>query len=127
MSSLSIASYFPFARMKVVDQHVHLDHQKPETLLYLEPDRRFRPLCQQCGEVGSVHSHGLRRIIRDLDFGPAQTFLQVEYRRVWCPHCQKAKVEQLSFADPSRRITHRSPQRVAVATWPAPSTTCARS
>jgi len=107
MSSLSIAPYFPFARMKVVDQHVHLDHQKPETLLYLEPDRRFRPLCHECGQAGSVHSHGLRRMIRDLNVGPAQSLLQVEYRRVWCPHCQKAKVEQLSFADPSRRITHR--------------------
>lgn len=107
MSSLSIAAYFPFARMKVADQHVHLEHQRPETLVYLEPDRRFRPLCHECGATGPVHSHGLRRIIRDLDFGPAQTFLQVEYRRVWCPRCQQAKVEQLSFADPSRRITHR--------------------
>jgi transposase len=107
MSNLSIAAYFPFARMKVVDQHVHLDHSKPDTLLYLEPDLRCRPLCHECGAAGSVHSHGLRRIIRDLDFGPAQTYLQVEYRRVWCPRCQKAKVEQLSFADPSRRITHR--------------------
>lgn len=107
MSSLSIAPYFPFTRMKVVDQNVHLDLLRPGTFLRLEPDQRFRPLCQECGEAGSVHSHGLRRIIRDLDFGPAQTFLQVEYRRVWCPHCQKAKVEQLSFADPSQRITHR--------------------
>jgi transposase len=46
-------------------------------------------------------------MIRDLNFAEAQTFLHVEYRRVWCPACGKAKVEQLSFADPSKRITHR--------------------
>jgi len=49
----------------------------------------------------------LRRLIRDLNVGPAQTFLRVEYRRVWCPGCQHARVERLDFADPSKRITHR--------------------
>lgn len=107
MSALSIAPYFPFARMKVVEQNVHLDLEKPGALLRLEPDRRFRPLCHDCGAAGPVHSHGLRRILRDLDVGPAQTFLQVEYRRVWCPRCGRARVEQLSFADPSQRVTHR--------------------
>jgi len=57
--------------------------------------------------AGIIHSAGLRRIIRDLDIGPAQTLLSVEYRRVWCTACGKAKVERLSFADPSKRITHR--------------------
>lgn len=107
MSSLSIAPYFPFARMKVVGQNVHLDLAQPGAWLRLEPDRRFRPRCHGCGQAGAVHSHGLRRIIRDLNVGPAQTFLHVEYRRVWCSRCGQAKVEQLSFADPSRRITHR--------------------
>jgi transposase len=93
--------------MRVVEQNVHLDLPKPGTLLHLQPDVRFRPICHGCGAPGQVHSHGLRRFIRDLNVGPAQTWLQVEYRRVWCPDCQKAKVEQLSFADASRRITHR--------------------
>ncbi len=107
MSSLSIAPYFPFARVKVVRQNVHLDLETPGTLVYLEPDLRFRPLCHDCGTAGQVHSHGLRRMIRDLNVGPAQTFLQVAYRRVWCSACQRARVEQLSFADRSKRITHR--------------------
>ncbi len=107
MSSLTIAPYFPFARMKVVGQDVHVHLEKPGTLVYLEPDLRFHPLCHACGRVGQVHSQGLRRVVRDLDMGPTQTFLQVAYRRVWCPCCRKAGVEQLSFADPSRRITHR--------------------
>ena len=107
MSGLSIRPYFPFARMRVVDQNVHLDLPKPGTLLHLQPDVRFRPICHGCGGPGQIHSLGLRRFIRDLNIGPAQTWLHVEYRRVWCPGCQKASVEQLSFADPSQRITHR--------------------
>ena len=79
MSSLTIASYFPFARMKVVGQNVHLNLEKPGTLVYLEPDLRCRPLCHACGQAGQVHSQGLRRIVRDLNMGPAQTFLQVDY------------------------------------------------
>jgi transposase len=107
MSSLSIAPYFAFARAKVVSQNVHLDCQLGGTLIRVQPDRRFRPRCHECGTPGHVHSLGLHRVIRDLNLGPAETFLHVEYRRVWCPSCGKAKVEQLSFADPSQRITHR--------------------
>lgn len=107
MSGLSIRPYFPFARMRVVDQNVHMDLAKPGAVLRLRPDVRFRPICHDCGAPGQVHSHGLRRFIRDLSLTSAQTWLHVEYRRVWCPECQKAKVERLSFADPSQRITHR--------------------
>ncbi len=107
MSGLSIAPYFPFARVKVVRQNVHLDLETPGTLVYLEPDRRFHPRCHDCGKAGQVHSHGLRRMIRDLNVGPAQTTLQVAYRRIGCSACPQARVEQLSFADRSKRITHR--------------------
>ena len=107
MSGLSIAPYLTFARMKVVDHQPHLDVDQPATLVRLEPDRRCQPICHECGAPGQVHSHGLRRFIRDLNFGPAQTFLQVEYRRVWCPACRHARVERLDFADPGKRITHR--------------------
>jgi transposase len=107
MSSLSIAAYFPFARVKVVSQAVHLDCHPSGTLIRLVPDQRFRPVCHDCGQAGRVHSAGLRRTLRDLNVGPAQTFLHVEYRRVWCAACGKAKVEQLGFADPSQRLTHR--------------------
>jgi len=107
MSNLSIAPYFPFARVKIMSQSVHMECQTPGTVIRLEPDRRFRPRCHECGRPGTVHTAGLHRILRDLNVGQAQTFLQVQYRRVWCAACGKAKVEQLSFADPSRRVTHR--------------------
>ena len=112
MSSLSIAAYFPFARSKVVSQTVHLDVEAPGALIRIEPDRRFRPVCRVCGAKGAVHSKGLRRIVRDLSVGPAQTFLQVEYRRVGCARCGKARVEHLDFLDAHKRITRRLAQYV---------------
>lgn len=107
MSNLSIAAYFPFTRMKVISQNVYLDYQPSQCLIRLEPDKRFRPICRDCGQAATVHLSGLRRLVRDLDMGQAQTCLQVEYRRVWCTTCGKAKVERLSFADTSKRITYR--------------------
>jgi transposase len=107
MSAPSIAPYFPFARVKVVGQTAHLESPVPSTIIRLEPDRRFRPLCHACGRPGNVHSAGLLRMVRDLAVGPAQTYLQVQYRRVWCPACRRAGVEKLSFAAPGKRITYR--------------------
>lgn len=107
MSGLSIAAYFPFAGFKVVRQQVHLDVQRPGAMVYLRPDRRFRPRCHVCGAKGQVHRQGLHRLVQDLHLGPARTWLQVEYRRVWCSHCRRAQVEELGFAGSGRRITHR--------------------
>lgn len=107
MSTLSIAAYFPFARVKMVSQNVHLDMQTPGTVIGMEPDRRFRPVCRICGSKGTVHSKGLRRTVRDLNLGPAQTFVQIEYRRVWCSPCGKAQVEALDFLEPHKRVTRR--------------------
>ena len=106
MSSLSIASYFPFTRVKVVQQTVHGEDAR-SALIQLEPDQRFRPLCHDCGQAGSVHSTGLVRFVRDLSMASAQATLQVSYRRVWCDHCGGARVERRSFCDASKRVTYR--------------------
>jgi transposase len=77
-------------------------------LIGIEPDERFRPTCHHCGRpAATVHSKGHVRFIRDLSLASAQTTLQVGYRRVWCDHCGKARTEGLSFADASKRVTHR--------------------
>lgn len=107
MSGLSIASYFPFARVKVVRQSVHLDDHSGAALIEVEPDRRFRPICHQCGRPGTIHSSDQHRFVRDLDLGQAQVFLSVSYRRLWCGDCGGAKVEHLDFADPHKRLTRR--------------------
>jgi len=107
MSSLSIAAYFPFARMKVVEQAVHRQ-DGAAALIHLEPDRRCRPRCHACGEpAAGIHSQGYRRMLRDLALADTEVWLQVDYRKVWCDRCGKARVEQWSFADAGRRITRR--------------------
>jgi len=106
MSSLSIAHYFPFPRVKVVRQTVHDNAQS--AMVYVEPDRRYRPLCHACQRpAATVHSDGHRRILRDLNLASAESWLQVRYRRVWCDHCQGARVEHLEFCQAGRRITDR--------------------
>lgn len=104
MSGLSIASYFPFARVKVVAQNVH----SAGALIRLQPDRRWRPLCHKCRRpAGTVHSQGHRRMIRDLDFADRRVWLEVDYRKVWCERCGKTRVEHWTFCDSPQRLTHR--------------------
>ncbi len=61
MSTLSIAAYFPFRRVKVSGQSV-----APEAdvaFIDIEPDLRFAPLCNQCGSVATrVCSHRVRAV-----------------------------------------------------------------
>ncbi len=107
MSEHSITEYFPFMRVKITEQIVHGDNANT-ALIKMEPDLRYRPVCHDCGQpAATVHSHGYRRYIRDLNMASAQVWLQVGYRKIWCNNCRGARVEQLSFADASQRITHR--------------------
>ena len=107
MSGLSIAGYLPFMRVKITGQTVHGDDAS-SALIKLSPDLRYRPLCHECGRPSAtVHSQGYHRHIRDLNLASAEVWLQVKYRKVWCNHCGRARVEQLSFAHASQRITHR--------------------
>jgi len=105
MSEFSIASYFPWCRMKVAYQSV-LPEAKG-ALVRLEPDQRFRPLCHECGGAArTVHSH-TRRFVRDLAFGQCPMMLQIEHRKVWCDTCGGVRVEKLDFVDASQRVTYR--------------------
>lgn len=107
MSTLSIAAYFPFARVKMTRQTIHGD-DACSAVLRIEPDQRYRPLCHECGRpVATVHSNGHRRFVRDLNMGSAQMTLEVLHRRIWCDHCNGTRMEKLSFCDASKRVTHR--------------------
>jgi len=99
-------------RAKITGQTVH--GERPDSaLIYVAPDLRFRPLCHACGSpAATVHSKGHLRHVRDLNMGVAEVWLQVEYRKVWCATCRRAKVESLSFANASQRVTHRLAQYV---------------
>lgn len=105
MSTLSIAHYFPFPRIRILRQQIAGDARKA----YLEavPNKRFRPICHICGRrADRVHSQE-RRWVRDLDFGPARVWIRCLYRKIVCPHCQKTPIEELDLFDPYLRVTKR--------------------
>jgi transposase len=81
MSVPTIASYFPFRRIKFVDQTV-----TPEATaahIHGESDKRFQPICQGCGQKAcGVHSWTQRKI-RDLSFDTARTWITCRYRKVF--------------------------------------------
>lgn len=107
MSGLSITQYFPFMRMKIEKQTVH-SQTSHSAILELVPDMRYRPVCHDCQTpAATVHSQGHRRFLRDLNMTQHEVWLEVKYRKIWCPQCGGVRVEHLSFADASKRVTHR--------------------
>lgn len=105
MSIPSIAPYFPFRRIKIVDQTV-----TPEATgahIQMEPDRRFQPICQRCGERASGTHSWTQRKIRDLNFATARTWITCRYRKVFCAHCQGIHIEDLELFHPYLRVTTR--------------------
>jgi transposase len=93
--------------MKIIKQTVH-HHDTASAMLHLEPDWRYRPICHDCGSPATtVHSQGHRRHVRDLNLADTQVWLDVEYRKIWCPTCGGVRVEHVDFADASKRVTHR--------------------
>jgi transposase len=112
MSSHSITHYFPFMRVKITGQSIYRE-QTPSALITLSPDMRYKPLCHECqAEAATVHSKGHVRILRDLNMADSQVLLQVEYRKISCPNCGGVRVEHLSFADASQRVTKRLARHV---------------
>ena len=106
MSNLSISYYFPFTRVKLVNQ-VFFD-QMSSVMIWVEPDLRFDPCCHRCGKkAGYIHSHDHHRAVRDLNMGATKTWLDVAYRKIRCDECDTVRVEFQSFCDASRRVTHR--------------------
>ena len=105
MSSLSIALYFPFSRVKVCRQSVSI--QDGAAFIDIEPDRRFAPICHECGaRAGPVHSHEVR-VVRDLDFPSVHVWLRLSYRKVLCPRCRRIVVEEQELVEPFQRVTTR--------------------
>lgn len=105
MSGLSIASYFPFRRIKIVSQTV--THEATVAHIQAEPDKRFHPICQSCGQKASgVHSWTHRKI-RDLNIASARTWIICRYRKLFCAHCQGIHVEDLELFHSYLRVTTR--------------------
>lgn len=105
MSGLSIAAYFPFRRIKIVSQDV--TGQATEAHIKAEPDKRFHPICHQCGKPApKVHSWTQRKI-RDLSICAARVWVTCRYRKVLCTRCQAVHIEDLELFHPYLRVTAR--------------------
>jgi transposase len=105
MSDLTIAPYFPFRRIKILSQSVEPNASCAS--IEIEPRRRLRPVCHQCGQkVDTAHSWAQRRV-RDLNLASTEVWLDCRYRKVFCPCCQRISVEDLELFDPYIRVTRR--------------------
>ena len=105
MSVLTIAPYFPFRRIKIVGQTVTAEATAAH--IQVEPDRRFQPICQRCGERASGTHSWTQRKIRDLNFATARIWITCWYRKVFCAHCQGIHIEDLELFHPYLRVTTR--------------------
>ena len=105
MSSLSIAVYFPFRRVRIARQSVAA--QGDLAVIDVVPDGRFHPVCHACGQAaGPTHQQEVRAV-RDLNLASARVSLRCTYRKVWCQHCGQITVEDLELFDPYKRVTRR--------------------
>ena len=113
MSDLSIARYFPFARVVPVDQQVIELETRVRSIVTLAPEEGAWPICSVCGqEGGRLHMYGTRRV-RDLNLAHARVELVVPNRKLRCAGCQTIRTEGHGFLAPYRRHTLRFERAVA--------------
>lgn len=62
MSAISIAPYFTFRRIKIVNQTA--TPEATSAHIHLQPDKRFQPICHGCGKKASGIHNWTRRKIR---------------------------------------------------------------
>jgi transposase len=104
MSTLSIAAYFPFGRVRIAAQSVGA--KADLAMIDVVPDKRFRPVCHSCGRPAGPAHQWETRAIRDLNFASARVVLRCKYRKVRCRPCGVV-VEDLELFDPYQRVTRR--------------------
>lgn len=106
MSDLSIAPYFPFARVVLVGSEIEAGSLDHRSVISFRSDDRYNPVCSGCGKPApSVHSSWTRRIA-DLSLCHSLVELRVPSRKVRCQRCG-IRVEQHDFVEPYRRMTRR--------------------
>lgn len=105
MSVPTIASYFPFRRIKIINQTVSEDVTSAH--IQAIPDKRFQPICHGCRKKASgIHSWTQRRI-RDLSIATAWVWITCRYRKVICSNCHGIYIEDLELFHPYLRVTTR--------------------
>jgi len=88
MSNCSISSLFPFRRVKI-KKFFKIEEPGFGSVYFvvLTPDKRFTPICHECGsKAEGIHSWH-ERTIRDLDILGVQCKVILHYRKIVCPNC----------------------------------------
>jgi transposase len=105
MSGATIAPYFPFRRIKIINQSLLADAS--ESRIMAQPSKRYRPVCHGCGQKAcGVHSWA-ERTVRDLNMASARVWIRCRYRKLFCPRCQGVRIEDLELFHPYLRVTDR--------------------
>jgi len=105
MSAPTIAPYFPFRRIKIINQQVWPN--ATEARIQAQPDKRFQPICQCCGQKASGIHSWTQRTIRDLNLATAKVWITCQYRKLFCANCHQISIEDLNLFHPYLRVTHR--------------------
>jgi transposase len=95
---------------------------RPGARLRFVVKRRWMGRCSDCcRRCRRVHEHGKARTWLDLPWCAHPVLLECAPDRLWCPHCGRACVELLPWADRYQRETRRLQQHVALAAQSMPT------
>lgn len=104
MSTVNIRTLFPFLRVKISE--IRSSDNGQLTLVKVQPDKRFKPVCSGCGgQVDQVHSTSTR-VLKDLPMAGSMVLIYYTCRIVKCPTCS-FKIEKHDFVQPHSRVTNR--------------------
>ena len=87
MSVPTIAPYFPFRRIKIINQDGY-PRRRCRLRFRCNPTSGLQPICHGCGQTAAAVHSWTRRQVRDLNMASTQVWLDCRYRKLFCPHCQ---------------------------------------
>jgi len=105
MSNVSITQYFYPGQVKIMEQSFSPDSHR--VVISMRPNLRFTPRCSECGSKTLAPHDTTKRLVRDLNLAATVVWLNLFYRKVYCPICKKVRVERQEFVEPYARVTKR--------------------
>jgi len=84
----------------------HVNREKKTITLFLKPNKRFTPICCHCHNPIKIKQNEQRQL-RELPILDYSVYLEVKYRKGYCPKCGKIVVEHIDFTEPYMRETKK--------------------
>ncbi len=105
MSNITITQYFFPGQVKIMGQSFSPDFRR--VIISMRSNLRFTPRCSECGSKAHISHDTTKRLVRDLNLAATMVWLNLFYRKVYCPFCKKVRVERQEFVEPYTRVTKR--------------------